>query len=200
MAQQEVLIPDIGDAEDVEVIEILASVGAQIAIDDPLIVIESDKASMEVPATVAGKLRKITVALGDKVREGQVVAIVEVRGRRRQRCRKSRQRRAAQRPGCAATGCSSNGCCEGTDNSQAGRTADATVRRFEVRIPDIGDAKDVIVVEVAVKPGKPSRSTICSSSSNPTRRRWRSRRRSREESSRSTSAKAHRLPKAVCSS
>ena len=78
MAQQEVLIPDIGDAEDVEVIEILAKVGAHIAKDDPLIVIESDKASMEVPASVSGTLRKITVALGDKVRTGQAIAVVEI--------------------------------------------------------------------------------------------------------------------------
>ncbi len=78
MAEKEVLIPDIGDADDVEVIEILAKVGAKIAIDDPLIVIESDKASMEVPATVAGTLRKISVSLGDKVRTGQVIAVVEV--------------------------------------------------------------------------------------------------------------------------
>ena len=78
MAQQEVLIPDIGDAEDVEVIEILAKVDAHIAKDDPLIVIESDKASMEVPASVSGTLRKITVALGDKVRTGQAIAVVEI--------------------------------------------------------------------------------------------------------------------------
>ena len=77
MAEKEVLIPDIGDAEDVEVIEILAKVGAQIAKDDPLIVIESDKASMEVPATVAGTLRKIVVALGDKVHAGQAIAVIE---------------------------------------------------------------------------------------------------------------------------
>src|SRR4029450_7779491 len=75
MAQQEVLIPDIGDAEDVEVIEILAKGGAHIGKGDPLIVIESDKASMEVPASVSGTLRKITVALGDKVRTGQAIAV-----------------------------------------------------------------------------------------------------------------------------
>src|SRR4249919_873760 len=80
VTQQDVRIPDIGGAEDVEVIEILVKPGSMIETNDPLIVIESDKASMEVPATVSGKLLKIAVALGDKVHEDQVIAVVEVDG------------------------------------------------------------------------------------------------------------------------
>jgi pyruvate dehydrogenase E2 component (dihydrolipoamide acetyltransferase) len=144
VAQQEVKIPDIGDAEDVEVIEILATVGAQIAVDDPLIVIESDKASMEVPATVAGKLLKISVAVGDKVREGQVVAIVDVAGatstvtaEKPPAAPVAKQVEPLQQPVSAQT------------NAAAGAR-----RNLEVRIPDIGDAKDVVVVEVAVKAGQ----------------------------------------------
>ena len=71
---QDIRIPDIGDADDVEVVEIIAAAGDEIGEDDPIIVIESDKASMEVPAGKAGKIEEITVAVGDKVSEGQVIA------------------------------------------------------------------------------------------------------------------------------
>ncbi len=141
MAQQEVRIPDIGDAEDVEVIEILASVDAELAVDDPLIVIESDKASMEVPAPVAGKLLKITVAMGDKVVEGQVIAIVET-----VEAAASSNEESSEEAEAIET--------EAPSSSPAGDESRTSTAKFEVRIPDIGDAKDVVVVEVAVKPGQ----------------------------------------------
>ncbi len=143
MAQHEVLIPDIGDAEDVEVIEILAKVGAQLAKDDPIIVIESDKASMEVPASVSGTLRKITIAIGDKVRAGQVIAVVEVE--------------AAGQPTPAPVSVASSAPTPSPEPkavSQPIKPPSQASRRFEVRIPDIGDAKDVTVIEVAVKAGQ----------------------------------------------
>ena len=56
MALQDVVIPDIGDAEDVEVIELLVAVGDEVGVDDGLIVVESDKASMEVPSPFAGRI------------------------------------------------------------------------------------------------------------------------------------------------
>ncbi|MCH2097653.1 MAG: dihydrolipoamide acetyltransferase, partial [Pseudomonadales bacterium] len=59
MAAEEIRIPDIGDAGDVEVIELCVAPGDAVSIDDPLIVIESDKASMEVPSTVAGTVDRI---------------------------------------------------------------------------------------------------------------------------------------------
>ena len=70
---QEVRIPDIGDIDEVEVIEICVAVGDQVGPDDALIVIESDKASMEVPAGVEGTIASIDVALGDQVAEGALV-------------------------------------------------------------------------------------------------------------------------------
>ena len=74
---QEVRIPDIGDIDEVEVIEICVAVGDQVGPDDALIVIESDKASMEVPAGVAGTIASIDVALGDQVAEGALVVTLE---------------------------------------------------------------------------------------------------------------------------
>jgi pyruvate dehydrogenase E2 component (dihydrolipoamide acetyltransferase) len=142
VAQQEVRIPDIGDAQDVEVIEILAEVGKHIGLDDPLVVIESDKASMEVPSTASGTLREIKVAIGDKVREGQVVAIVEI------------DSVAAAQPKLDSTVTAAALELHVPGAMPVTEQPTTVSRRLDVRIPDIGDAKDVVVVEVAVKPGQ----------------------------------------------
>ncbi|MCT4608917.1 MAG: 2-oxo acid dehydrogenase subunit E2 [Pelagimonas sp.] len=73
----EVKVPDIGDFKDVPVVTILVSVGDDVALEDPLIEVESDKATMEVPAPVAGKVTEILVSEGDKVSEGTVILKVE---------------------------------------------------------------------------------------------------------------------------
>ena len=75
--QIEVKVPDIGDFEGVEVIEMLVSQGDQIAVDDSLITVESDKASMEIPSSHAGTVVQLHVALGDKVSEGDVILTLE---------------------------------------------------------------------------------------------------------------------------
>src|SRR3954447_20024562 len=73
----EVLVPDIGDFIDVPVIEILVEVGQEVAPEDPLITLESDKATMDVPAPQAGVVRELKVALGDKVSEGSTILVLE---------------------------------------------------------------------------------------------------------------------------
>jgi pyruvate dehydrogenase E2 component (dihydrolipoamide acetyltransferase) len=73
----EVSVPDIGDFSDVPVVEVLVSVGDRVAVEDPLVAIESDKATMELPAPRAGVVRKILVAIGDRVSEGTPVAMLE---------------------------------------------------------------------------------------------------------------------------
>jgi pyruvate dehydrogenase E2 component (dihydrolipoamide acetyltransferase) len=77
MSMQEIHVPDIGDFDEVEVIEVLVSVGDSLAIDDAIITLESDKASMDIPSPVMGKVREIKVNVGDKVAEGSVVVILE---------------------------------------------------------------------------------------------------------------------------
>jgi pyruvate dehydrogenase E2 component (dihydrolipoamide acetyltransferase) len=78
----EVAVPDIGDFADVPVTEILVEVGATVAIEDPLVAIESDKATMEIPAPLAGVVREILVSLGDKVSEGTpIVRLTAADGR-----------------------------------------------------------------------------------------------------------------------
>ncbi|MGB0866291.1 MAG: dihydrolipoyl dehydrogenase [Granulosicoccaceae bacterium] len=71
-------IPDIGDSSDVEVIELLVNVGDTVAVDDSLLTLESDKASMEVPSPFAGTITSLQIKVGDKVNEGSVVGVMEV--------------------------------------------------------------------------------------------------------------------------
>ncbi len=77
MAETEVRIPDIGDTDDVSVIELLVAVGDTVTVDQSLITLESDKASMEVPSTVAGTVTALRVGIGDSVAEGAVVAVID---------------------------------------------------------------------------------------------------------------------------
>jgi pyruvate dehydrogenase E2 component (dihydrolipoamide acetyltransferase) len=77
---EQVLVPDIGDFDDVPVIEVLVAVGDTVAAEDPLVVLESDKATMEVPAPRAGKVAAIEVAVGDKVKEGSPILQLEISG------------------------------------------------------------------------------------------------------------------------
>ena len=73
----EIRIPDLGGAEKVQVVEILVSVGAKVAVDDGLITLESDKASMDVPSASAGVVKEILVEVGQQVEEDQVIVVLE---------------------------------------------------------------------------------------------------------------------------
>ena len=74
---RDVTVPDIGDFADVPVIEVLVSAGDEITLDQPLVTLESDKATMDVPAPFAGKIAELKVSVGDEVSEGSVLMTVE---------------------------------------------------------------------------------------------------------------------------
>ena len=76
----EVKVPDIGDFDTVEIIEVLVSAGDQIAEEDSLITVESDKASMEIPSSHAGTVKEVKVNVGDSISEGEVVIVLEASG------------------------------------------------------------------------------------------------------------------------
>ena len=80
MAQIEIKVPDIGDFKDVAVIELLVKPGDVVKAEQSLITVESDKASMEIPSSHAGVIKELKVALGDKVNEGSLLALLEVAG------------------------------------------------------------------------------------------------------------------------
>ncbi len=80
MTPSEIRVPDIGDFTDVPVIEIHVAAGDQIAVEDPLVTLESDKATMDVPAPQAGTVTQLRVAIGDRVSEGSVLLTLEPDG------------------------------------------------------------------------------------------------------------------------
>ncbi|SFL81885.1 dihydrolipoyllysine-residue acetyltransferase [Marinobacter zhejiangensis] len=80
MSEQDITVPDLGGADEVEIIEITVSVGDAVVEEDPILTVESDKATVELPAPMAGKITAITVKVGDKVREGDVVGRLDVAG------------------------------------------------------------------------------------------------------------------------
>jgi pyruvate dehydrogenase E2 component (dihydrolipoamide acetyltransferase) len=80
MAAIELKVPDIGDFSEVEVIELLIAAGDQVTVEQSLITVESDKASMEIPSTISGRIVELRTKIGDKVKEGSVIAMVEPSG------------------------------------------------------------------------------------------------------------------------
>lgn len=131
----EVAVPDIGDAADVDVIEILVSVGDEVQAEDGLITLETDKATMDVPSPQAGKVVELKVKEGDKVSEGSLVLLLEVGG-------------AAEASAPAAETAPTPAAAPAADTS-----APAAEEEIEVTVPDIGDASDVDVIEVLVSEG-----------------------------------------------
>jgi len=77
MSEKEIKVPNIGEFKDVEVIEVLVSNGQSLLKNDPLITIESDKSSVEIPSSFEGKIKSINIKVGDKVSEGDIILILE---------------------------------------------------------------------------------------------------------------------------
>ena len=105
MATIEVKVPDIGDFKDVPVISVMVKPGDTVAVDDPLVELESDKATMEVPSPAAGKVAEIRIAEGDKVSEGVLILLLEAAqaaARPRRRRRRPRPLPPRRRPRAAA--------------------------------------------------------------------------------------------------
>ena len=133
----EIRVPDLGDFADVPVIEVHVSPGDVVAVEDPLVTLESDKATMDVPSPVAGTIGEVRIAVGDQVSQGDVVATLEGEEQpgtpAKERVHESAHPEA---PGPAGYG------------SPAG-----VYERLEVRVPDLGDFADVPVIEIHVAPG-----------------------------------------------
>ncbi len=143
-------IPSLGDVEEVEVIELCVAVGDHVAVDDALIVIESDKASMEVPSTSAGVVESIEVEIGDQVSEGTV--IVKLAGADAQGDAASTQSDSdGAQVNDAATAPAQEKESEQSAEAASGVQPQAT--ELEVLVPDIGDAEGVVVIEIAIKAG-----------------------------------------------
>jgi len=140
MAAVEVKVPDIGDFKDVAVIEVLVKPGDTVQAEQSLITVESDKASMEIPSSAAGVVKEVKVNVGDKVNEGSLVVILEGEGGGAA----AAPAPAAEAPAAPAPAPAS------AAPAPAPAAASGPV---EVKVPDIGDFKEVAVIEVLVKPG-----------------------------------------------
>jgi pyruvate dehydrogenase E2 component (dihydrolipoamide acetyltransferase) len=166
MASIEVKVPDIGDFDEVSVIELLVKPGDTVKPEQSLVTVESDKASMEIPSSSAGVVKEMKVKLGDKVKEGSVLVVLE-----------GDEIASSSPPSPDVSSPPPPG--EGKVVA-AGQTpvaspvsapppppqpfpSGAGSQNIEVRVPDIGDFKDVAVIELLVKPGdtvKPEQSLI----------------------------------------
>jgi pyruvate dehydrogenase E2 component (dihydrolipoamide acetyltransferase) len=123
----EVKVPDIGDFKDVEVIEVLVSPGDEIQVEDSLISLETDKATMEIPSSAAGIVKEIKINVGDKVSEGQIILSVESKDE------KVSEKAETKKP--------------------ADKNSTPTTSEKEILVPDIGDFKEVEVIDILVNEG-----------------------------------------------
>jgi pyruvate dehydrogenase E2 component (dihydrolipoamide acetyltransferase) len=142
MALVEVKVPDIGDFKDVEVIEVLVKPGDTIKAEQSLVTVESDKASMEIPASHAGVVKELKVKLGDKISEGSLLLLLEGEGAADAAAAAPAPAPAAPAPAAAPAA------------SPAPAPAPAASGGVvDVIVPDIGDFDEVAVIEVLVKAG-----------------------------------------------
>ena len=147
---KEARVPDIGDYSDIPVIEVLVAVGDTVKKDQGLVTLESDKATMEVPSSVAGVVKEIKVKLGDSLSEGKVVALIEVADG------EAAQPAAAAAPAAAPAPVKAAAPAAATQAAPAPAAAAAPAASggaVEALVPDIGDYSGIPVIEVLVAVG-----------------------------------------------
>lgn len=142
MSAIEITVPDIGGSTDVEVIELLVKAGDQVAVDDPVIVLESDKATMEVPCPQAGRIVEMKVAVGDKVSEGSLMFLMDVEGEGEAPAAKAEAPAEPEAPAEAPV-----------ETAAEPATPAGGSRTETVTVPDIGGSEDVPVIELSVAEG-----------------------------------------------
>ncbi|KND57265.1 Dihydrolipoamide acetyltransferase component of pyruvate dehydrogenase complex [Candidatus Paraburkholderia schumanniana] len=130
----EVKVPDIGDFKDIPVIEVLVKVGDTVEPEQSLVTLESDKATMDVPSSAAGTVKEINVKVGDHVSEGSLIVVLDGGGAAATPAAPAAKQEAAAPAPAPAPAASGGGA-------------------VEVKVPDIGDFKDIPIIEIAVKVG-----------------------------------------------
>ncbi|MGF6937736.1 pyruvate dehydrogenase E2 component (dihydrolipoamide acetyltransferase) [Paraburkholderia sp. UCT70] len=137
----EVKVPDIGDYKDVPVIEVLVKAGDTVEKEQSLVTLESDKATMDVPSSADGVVKEVKVKVGDAVSEGTLIIVLEG----------ANAAAAAPAPAAAAAPAPAPAPAAAPAAAPAPAAAGGGVQ--EIKVPDIGDYKDVPVIEIAVKVG-----------------------------------------------
>jgi pyruvate dehydrogenase E2 component (dihydrolipoamide acetyltransferase) len=134
---EKILVPDLGTDESVEVIEVLVKPGDRIEVNASLVVLESDKAAMEIPATKGGVIKELLVKVGSQVKSGSELAILESAG--------GAEAPTVEAPKAAAVPVAAK--------AAAPAPAPAASSVQQVTVPDLGGAKDVDVIDILVKVG-----------------------------------------------
>ena len=150
--RQEIRVPDLGDFDDVEVVEVHVKAGDQVQPEDPLITLETDKAAMEVPAPAAGTLVEVSVDVGSRVSEGAVIAVMD-----------SAEAAADEKAETPVTSAAAEETVSGvaeeggrrasTNTSSASPDASESSGPQPVLVPDLGDFDAADIAEVHIKVG-----------------------------------------------
>jgi pyruvate dehydrogenase E2 component (dihydrolipoamide acetyltransferase) len=144
---ENIKVPDLGDSSDVEVIEILVNEGDSVQENDSLLVLESDKAAMEIPSPKSGVIKKILVKVGDQVNEGHEIFAMEMEGEGS--AEESADEAPAEEAPAATEGAAEEP--EAADNEPAAEAGATSVET--IKVPDIGGDSDVEIIEVHVAVG-----------------------------------------------
>ena len=152
MATMQLTVPDIGDFSDVAVIELLVAVGDVIAPEQSILTVESDKASLEIPASHGGRVTQILVKLGDKVSQGSAIVEIETEAEVDSAIKSGDQ--AASAAPAAPASVAPTASSTPASSPEARPVAAAQTQAIELRVPNIGDFKDVAVIEVLVQVGE----------------------------------------------
>ncbi|WP_416761492.1 dihydrolipoyllysine-residue acetyltransferase [Roseateles sp. So40a] len=147
MALVEVKVPDIGDFKDVAIIELLVKPGDTVKVEQSLLTVESDKASMEIPTSVAGVVKELKVKIGDTINQGDLIVLIE-----------SDAAAPAPAPAAAAPAPAASAAAAPAPSAPAAApaapaAAPASAGPVDIVVPDIGDFDEVAVIEVLVKVG-----------------------------------------------
>ena len=166
----DITVPDLGDFKDVEVIDVLVKPGDQIDVDTPLLTIETEKATMDVPATAAGTISSLALKKGDRVSTGSLIGQIEPKGAAKASAGAAGSTELASAPskpektapkgaketGTAEEPVSSSSLSLEASQKNSGTSAPASAGgggSRDLTVPDIGDFKDVEVIDVLVKAG-----------------------------------------------
>lgn len=154
MTKETIKIPDLGGGEGVEVIEVCVAVGDVVEQEDSLLVLESDKASMEVPAPKSGKVVSIAMSVGDSVSEGDVILELEVAEGSDEPASESAAESAREPDAVAEQTPAADDDTDGGNDTAGAAQPESTAERTEtVKVPDVGGGEGIEVIELCVAEG-----------------------------------------------
>jgi pyruvate dehydrogenase E2 component (dihydrolipoamide acetyltransferase) len=148
----QVTVPDLGEFKDVEVVDVLVQPGDVVAVDTPLITLETEKATMDVPSTAAGRVARVAVRKGERVSTGAVVVELEASGETVVAPPPAATAAADMAPTAPPSDSPANAPASGAAGTSP-PAGGGVARDVDVVVPSLGDFKDVAVIEVHVKPG-----------------------------------------------